>query len=136
MNAKKTPLGSLLQREITRQGIRQRKLAAMARLPNSYLNAVINARKEPPGAPVLDRLGMALGLDQAGKEELFAAARCSRRRLAMSSQPSVQHYVTAHEFVEGLHSLNQAQVEAIRAILRIQGSAREATVYPQTCAMK
>ena len=114
-----TPLTLELNPLIHLKRIRQKDLANMLGVDPTYLSAVINGRKNPPGEAFFDKLRDKLDLSEEESKRLEQAISYSQKRYLMPDHAEPYQYELAWHFMNMLETLKPGQASAIREILKL-----------------
>ena len=90
----------------------------------SYLSALELGSKGPPTPEFVDRLVVALKLNDDETAKLKEAVEASQRKIQIPFDASPSVYFLFHELRQQIDSLHPCQVEAMLAILRLSASMK------------
>jgi len=120
-----SPFSRLLAETRRRHGLRQIDLAEMLGYEQAYLSALEVGAKGPPGADFVQRLQVALNLDEKSADCLLEALALSQRRMALEVDAPEDIYLVFNEMRLQLNTLHPSQVGLIRATLALKSDLRE-----------
>lgn len=96
----------------------QKQLASLLNLDQSYLSGLENGRKGSPPASIVQRVKVALGLNDDEAATLQRAADLSRRKVEIPVCAEPDEYVLVYSIIEHIGQLKPAQVRAIQEVLK------------------
>jgi transcriptional regulator with XRE-family HTH domain len=119
-----TPFSDYLFQLRRNRGLRQRELADILGVEQTYLSALEAARKDPPSPEQVARFAMALELTEEEHADLLYAAQISKRKLELPEDTNRAEYQLVHELVNSLGGLSDDQISVIRTVLRMRFDRR------------
>lgn len=119
-----TPFSDYLFQLRRNRGLRQRELADILGVEQTYLSALEAARKDPPSPEQVARFAMALELTEEEHADLLYAAQISKRKLELPEDTNRAEYQLVHELVNNLGGLSDDQISVIRTVLRMRFDRR------------
>lgn len=105
-----------------RYGVRQTELAEMLGYEQTYISAIEVDKKGPPSEAFIQRLVQKLDLTEIEANQLFTAAKASKRKLTLNKGLHQDVYWMVHDMRERLPELSAVQIQLIRQILGLKDS--------------
>jgi hypothetical protein len=91
----------------------------MLEVDPTYLSAVINGRKNPPGKAFFEKIREQLNLSDEEYRRLEQAITFSQKRYALPELAEPYQYELAWHFIHALEHLKPGQASAITEILKL-----------------
>ena len=115
-----SPFSEFLHQLRRRYDVRQTELAALLGYEQSYISALEIGLKGPPTEEFVQRLGAALPLSDAEREQLRQAAHVSNRKVVLEPDAPPDHFLLLDDLRKELHEASPRQIRMIREILRMR----------------
>ena len=114
-----SPLSLVFQKLRLQRQLRQSELATLLGYEQSYISALELGKKGPPTAEFIEKLTNALALTAEEQQELSSALPASQRKLVIDADSPVDKYWLLNDLRQEWDSLNTAQVQIIRDVLKV-----------------
>lgn len=117
-----SPFAEVMRELRLRRGLRQDELAERLGCGQKYVSALEVSTKGPPAAEFVERLVVALSLDDQERAEMRAALARSRTRYELPPDAPRAVYEFAAAFFEEWEQLHPAQLRIAREAITIRRS--------------
>jgi len=114
-----TPLHDLFDDLCQSRRIRRKELAYRLGVDPSYLSAIANGRKGPPGASFLHKARQNLALTDEESARLEAAMRCSKKWHQMPADANPGEHELVTKIFDSIGKLKPVQINLISEILKL-----------------
>jgi len=114
-----TPFGLFLTNMRRSRQLRQKQLAMDLGINASYISALEKGRKEPPSKQVLERLIVALELNDEEQAALWESAEQSKKSFQLPKGMMLAEYQMVNKLRKQLGSLSEGQIILILDVLAL-----------------
>lgn len=125
-----SPISTLLQSIRVQHRISQTELAERIGYEQTYISALELSKKGPPSADYIERFADELGLSDALRQQLRAAANASQRTVAIKDDVPEEVYWLLKDLRDQLPKLCARRARVLREILELATSPSSSEAEP------
>ena len=129
-----SPFSVYLSELRNRFGLRQTKLAEMLGYEQSYISGLELGTKNPSNPEFLARLSRALNLTDQEQEQLAKVVKQSQQRFVLPREVHPEAFRLCSELWDKIDRLPLSQLQAIRALLRLEVSVPDLPLREKVAA--
>ncbi|HEY8158751.1 MAG TPA: helix-turn-helix transcriptional regulator [Methylobacter sp.] len=120
-----TPFGLFLENIRRSRHLQQKQLAANLGVQACYISSLEKGRKTPPSKQVLEKLIIALELDEEEQAAMWDSAEQSQRSLQLPNDMILAEYRMVSELRKQLGRLSEGQITIILDVLALSTTASQ-----------